>query len=232
MKKISAFIFLAHVSYLPAVVLFCTVASLTPQNSYAQKPFEGKVTFGITYNDLPPEMEQMKAMLPSESILYLKDNMSRTEQSMGMGGNQVVISDNKNQTGTVLIDGMGGKYFIKVSKADIEKSEKENPEPKFTYMSETKKIAGYNCHRAEARFEGMEDKLAIYYTEEIPADKSTQFKGLKGFPLEYETASEGFKMTISAKSVSRETVSDALFKVPEGYKETTMEELGKMMGGY
>lgn len=215
MKKIHALIFLFLVSGF----------------AFAQ-PFEGKVVYGISYNNLPPEMEQMKSMLPSESVLYLKGDMSRTEQSMGMAGSQVIISDGKNKTGTVLIDGMGGKFFVKMSKAEIEKSEKENPEPEFTYTKETKKIAGYNCRRAESKFEGMEETLAIYYTEEIPADKSTQFKGLKGFPLEYETASEGFRMTISAKSVSREALSDALFKVPDGYKETTMEELGRMMGGY
>lgn len=200
--------------------------------SFAQKSFEGKVSYTITYNNLPAEMEQMKAMLPSQSVLFLKGNMSRTEQNMGIGGSQVVISDSRNKTGTVLIDGLGGKYFIKVSKADIEKSEKENPEPSFSYVSGTKTIAGFSCKRAEAKFDGMDEVLAIYYTEEIPADKSTQFKGLKGFPLEYETASEGFKMTISAKSISREALSDALFKVPEGYKETTMEELSRMMGGY
>lgn len=203
----------------------------TSQNSFAQKPFEGKVTYSISYTNLPPEMEQMKGMLPSESVLYIKGNMSRSEQNMGMGGNQVVISDSKNKTGTVLIDGFNGKYFIKVSKDEIEKTEKEHPEPKFTYVNETKKIAGYNCKRAEAKFEGMDEVLAIYYTEEIPADKNTQFKGLKGFPLEYETASQGFKMNVSAKSVSQETISDSLFKIPDGYKETTMEELSKMMGG-
>ena len=213
------------------VLIFIVLSSLfLGSAAFAQKSFEGKVTYGITYNNLPPEMEQMKSMLPSESVLYIKGNMSRTEQSLGMGGNQVVISDSKNKTGRVLIDGMGGKYFIKVSKEEIEKTEKQNPEPKFNYESETKKIAGYNCNKAEAKFEGMEEMLAIFYTEEIPADKNTQFKGLKGFPLEYETASGGFKMTISAKSVSREAVSDALFKIPEGYKETTMEELSKMMG--
>ena len=214
------------------IFILSQISNLISHISFAQNPFEGKITYSISYNNLPPEMEQMKSMLPSESVLYLKGNMSRTEQNMGMGGTQVVISDSKNKTGMVLIDGMGGKFFIKVSKSEIEKSEKENPGPKFSYVNETKKIAGYNCSRAEAKFEGMEEMLAIYFTEEIPADKSTQFKGLKGFPLEYETASEGFKMTISVKSVSRQPLSDALFKVPDGYKETTMEEIGKMMGGY
>ncbi len=219
MKKISA------------LLIFAWVVIFNIHFSIAQKPFEGKVTYGISYKDLPPEMEQMKAMLPTESLLFLKGTMSRTEQNIAMGGSQVVISDNKNKTGIMLLDGMGEKYFIKISKAEIEKSEKENPEPSFTYLEETKKIAGFNCKKAQAKFEGMEESLAIFYTMEIPSDKSSQFKGLRGFPLEYETASGGLKMTISAKSVNKEPVPDALFTIPSGYKETSMEELGKMMGG-
>jgi GLPGLI family protein len=197
---------------------------------FAQKQFEGKVVYGITYENLPAGMEAMASMLPSEIKIYIKDNMSRTEQSMGMAGNQIVISDNKTETGTMLMDMMGQKYFVKMDNNST-KNAKSAAEPKYNYLTETKEIAGYKCKKAEVTMEGIDESFSVFYTEDIPYGSNKQFKGLKGFPLEYEIAANGLNMHVSAKQIANEKVPDAFFKIPDGYQEMSQEDLMKMMGG-
>jgi hypothetical protein len=49
--------------------------------------------------------------------------------------------------------------------------------------------------------------------------------------MEYELTQQGMTMRMSVKSVTSEPVDDSNFTIPEGYKETTMEEFQKSMGG-
>jgi hypothetical protein len=62
-----------------------------------------------------------------------------------------------------------------------------------------------------------------------------QFKGLNGFPLEYNMTQRGMNLSLSATKVEKQSVSDDTFKVPSGYKLMTQEEMQadiqKNMGG-
>ncbi|MFT4595098.1 MAG: hypothetical protein ACI9LA_000872, partial [Bacteroidia bacterium] len=75
----------------------------------AQKKFEGSITFGLEYKDLPAEMAAMEAMLPDEMTTRIKGDKSRMEQSLGMGMSQVTITNMKTKSGTLLMDMMGKK---------------------------------------------------------------------------------------------------------------------------
>jgi hypothetical protein len=49
-------------------------------------------------------------------------------------------------------------------------------------------------------------------------------------PLEYEMKAErGMKLKMTAKTVSKEKISDSKFDIPSDYKETTLEEMQKEM---
>jgi protein TonB len=52
-------------------------------------------------------------------------------------------------------------------------------------------------------------------------------KGLDGFPLEFILTMKGIGMKMTAKSISMDKIDDSIFKIPEGYKEMTMEEAMK-----
>ena len=72
----------------------------------------------------------------------------------------------------------------------------------------------------------------VFYTNDLPYSKGygANFKGLKGFPLEYEIAPDANShIKFTAKSVTKEKLDDNIFVVPAGYKETTTEELQKEM---
>jgi GLPGLI family protein len=97
-------------------------------------------------------------------------------------------------------------------------------------MDDTKKIAGYVCHKAEMTITVQEQSstTTVYYTEELVTEpiKGGMFKGLKGFPLEYSMPRGGVMVTYSATKVSKESLTDDTFKAHvSGYKPMTYEEI-------
>ncbi len=196
-------------------------------NAVGQKLIsEGKVVFEITYPDMELD-NQMSAMLPTESTVYFKGGMSRTEIPIGMGMSSSTIVNSKSGVITQLMDMMGTKSAVVIKESDG-----KSKDYKFSYPPGTKQIAGYTCKRAIIT---SKDSMSfeIYYTDQIVAMSATskEWKELKGFPMEYVLNSGGFNMKMTAKTVSSEKVSDELFKVPPDYKIMTEEEFKKMMGG-
>jgi GLPGLI family protein len=197
------------------------------------KQFEGVVTYDLDLKSETLPAQVMAMMQGSTMKMYTKGDKSRIEVNMGISSNTTLI-DNKAKTAIALIDAMGQKYMIKSSMDDAKNA---SPKPEIKYVDGTKEIAGYKCKKAEIISidkDGNKSTYEVYYTTDIPYNGSFKngVKGLKGFPLEYTMKTPDYDMTMHyvAKSVSKESVSDDQFKVPEGYKETTREELMKEMG--
>lgn len=213
------------------IITVC-VALMLAVPTFAQKGFEGTITFDIEYKDLPAEMAAMEAMLPDEMTTKIKGEKTRLEQSLGMGMSQVTITDMKKGSGTLLMNMMGKKMAVSMSKEELEKMDKDKKgekKPEFKYVDGTKEIAGYDCKKAIVSIEGA-GEMEVYYTEELPADANKQYEGLKGYPLEYTIDSGQFKMKMSANKVVKEKLDKKLFEVPEGYDMMTFEEFQKTMG--
>jgi GLPGLI family protein len=216
--------------FFTAILAACSTVYLAAQKSV---PFEGTVTYAISFegSGLPPEALTM--LNGAESITYIKGDKRRTDLNMAIQSTSSLM-DTKAKQITTFMDIMGQKYMIKMNEADIKKEEAKAPETKIKYVDETKTIAGYNCKKAEVTVkskEGKEDVMNVYYTEDIPtSDLKAAYKGLKGFPMEFAMNQGGLKMTFTTKSVSRDPVPDSKFDIPkEGYKETTMEDFQKSM---
>lgn len=213
------------------LVLAC-LAIFIALPTIAQKKFEGTITYGLEYQDLPAEMAAMEAMLPDEMITQIKGDKTRLEQSLGMGMSQVTITDLKKGSGTLLMNMMGKKMAVEMSEAELKEMDKKKraEDPEFKYVDGTKNIAGYDCKKAILVLEGVPD-LEVYYTEQLPSGTHKQFDGLKGFPLEYTIDSGKFKMKMTAKSVKKEILDAKLFTIPDGYDKMTFEEFKSSMGG-
>jgi GLPGLI family protein len=208
---------------------------LTVINVAAQKnnSFEGVVKYSISFegSGLPPEALTM--LNGAESITYIKGDKRRTDMNMAIQSTSAIM-DLSTKSIVTLMDIMGQKYLIRMNESDIKKEEAKAPEVSYKYLNETKEIAGYKCKKAEATVktkEGKEEVINIFYTEEIPTSElKPAYKGLKGFPMEFQMNQSGMKMTFTTKSVSKEPIADSKFDIPkEGYKETTMEEFQKSM---
>lgn len=211
------------IKFLTALLLVSTIA-------FGQKSFQGRVTYGIEYTELPAQLAGMEAMLPDEMVVSIRDNMSRVDQSMGMGMRQSTIVDTKTGKAIMLLDMMGKKVSVEMSEDELDKKEKK-VKPEIKYLEGTKDIAGYTCKMAEISMTKEMNPVTVYYTEELPAGASRQFKGLKGFPLQYQISQQGMTMSLTASKVEKAEQPASDFKVPDGFEKMTFEQFGKAFGG-
>lgn len=198
--------------------------------AFAQVPFEGSVVYSMEIEGMEMDPTTQSMLGTMETKIFVKGDKSRTEVNMAMAKN-ITIADSKKKTATVLMDVMGMKYALKVGSEDMAREEEASKDIKINYIDETKEIAGYKCKKAQiTNKENI--TVNVFYSEEIAGGSyDNKFKGLKGFPMEYEMNQNGMKMLITANEVRKEKVDDKIFEIPEGYKETTKEELQKMFGG-
>lgn len=184
--------------------------------------FEGEIVFGISYENLPPEMKGMEGMMPTEFKFLIKNEKSRMEMNSMMGP-AITITDNSAKTSTVLMNAMGQKMKMTVDFNETEKADANSEKLDIKYVDGTKKIAGYTCKKAVMKMDGEEGgEMIFYYTEEIaPIEGMKGFKdaGLKGMPLEYSITQKGMKMVVTATKIEKKSIDDSVFDIPEGYTE-------------
>jgi hypothetical protein len=205
---------------------------------FGQKDFSGVIVYNITFPDSEFDA-QTRAMLPRTATLTIKGLKSRTEMSMGMGGNTVSIFDGETMEGVTLMDMMGQKFAIASTEEDMDKEMEKMPDFVVELTGETKEVAGYLCKKAVIRSEGGEEDDVMheaYFTNELGWAMMNRnnpiFKDVEGVMLEYSIDQDGMKMIFSAVSVEKKKISDKEFEVPEGYKHLTPEDLQNMFGGY
>lgn len=217
--------------------LLFIAAALALNTAVAQKgKFEGKIVYDLSFPGLEIDANSA-AMLPKESVVYVKDGKSRTEMSMGMGMTNVTITDSKLKIATILYDMMGTKFAIKLTEAELDQKKEGEKEPTVKLLDETKEIAGYKCKKAEIHYNDSENTVStIYYcpdlgSKEMNWSQQGFMKNIDGFPMEFEMKQQGMTMRFSVREVKKEAVADVKFSIPSDYKETTKEELQKMFGG-
>lgn len=221
-------------TYLRTILAVVAIA-MTMTGAWAQtKTTEGTVVYTITMtdNDMDP---QVASMMPKEMTVTFKGNKSKSDMKMSMGTFNTIY-DAATKTLATLMDMMGQKTVIKMTEAEMEKEAGKQPKTTVKYLDETKMICGFLCHKAEITTEGEKNKQIIYYTKDIAAKNANAMKGgmkgIDGFPLEYEMNMKGMAMKMTAKSISKEKVDDSVFKIPDGYKEMSMDDMKKMSGGH
>jgi GLPGLI family protein len=191
---------------------------------------EGKVSYSITFPGAKLSQDE-QAMMPTESTVWFKNEVSRMEMKMGMGMNMVTISDKEGVL--LLMDMMGNKMAIRKTPADLKKQKKsETDGQSFTATGETKEIAGYTCKKAVLKNEDKGD-MTIWFTEAILANNqwNESMNGVTGFPMEFNMKSDRVDMHMVASKVSAEKVDGSMFKVPSDYKMMTEDEMKSMFGG-
>ncbi|MFT4526057.1 MAG: GLPGLI family protein [Granulosicoccus sp.] len=196
-----------------------------------QNKFEGQVDFKMEYEEIPAEMEMMKGMLPTEMAMLIKGDRSRIEQSMMMGMKQATIVDMKSEKIHILMDAMGQKMKMTMDMKEEEEKRGAKDDIDIKYVEGEKLIAGYKCKRAEITSKESKAPLVVYYTEEIPGALSREFKGLKGFPLEYGHSDQGMTVKITATKVDQKQLDESLFVVSDDYEEMDPQMIERMMGG-
>lgn len=208
-----------------AFALFATT-SLFAQT----KVKEGTAKYKIDY-DLDAEAQEMKAMLPTDLTIYFKGDKYAAETSGGMM-DQKAVTDMKTQETTILMDMMGNKVAMKITKEDIEKEKNKGKKPKVEITSDTKDIAGFKCTKAIVKSdEGT--NVEIWFTKDIAVNNAFKegYDGIDGLMMEYSVPQKMFTMKMTCTEVKPGTVDDKIFEIPSDYKLMTKDELMKMSGG-
>ncbi len=214
------------------LIAFILTSAAQIATAQTNKISEGKIIYDITYPGTELDQNTM-AMMPSDATFYVKKDMSRMEMKMG-AGSVISISNAKDGNTTTLMDMMGSKMALKTTKDDVKKAKEKAGKPEVKITDETKDIAGYKCTKAIVTMTGKEKQtFNVWFTKDIEAKNSTshQIEGIDGFMMEFEFQQQGITMKMSVRSVESQKVDDAMFKIPDGYKEMSMDDLKKMQGG-
>lgn len=210
---------------LPLLTTALLIVSCAGTKGTSKNSFEGKVTYTMTYDEVPEMMEPYMDMLPSQSVTYIGSDFTRVEQDMGMGMSQVIITTTDGES-VMLLDMMGQKIMVKMPDEVVESSE----EPTVSVTEETEEIAGYPCKKAVITpAEG--DEIEIWYTDEIP-NTNSQFAELSGMPMRYTINQNDMVITMTVTEVEPMKIGKVYSEIPEGYTEMSMDELQNMGGGF
>jgi GLPGLI family protein len=203
--------------------------------AYAGKPFEGVITYKISYPDTKFTESQM-AMFPKMMTVSVKGDKSRTEIQMS-GVSTIEIRDYIEKTSVALFDLMGQKYAIKASTAEIEKKVQEEGKPSVELTSETKVIAGYTCKKAIIRMtsDGVTTTFEAFYTSELGGKNvnfdNALYKDIDGALLEFVINAQEMNMKLTATSIEKKSLPASLFVIPSDYKQISKEEFQNLFGG-
>ncbi len=207
--------------------LLCCLILVGATASNAQ-PTEGSINYSITLEGVDAQTASM--MQGATMTMSFKGKQSRMDMDMGMIKSSMLIKDDKTYS---LMDYMGKKFKIPLSKDEVKSKKMKDSDYDIEYTNETKQIAGYTCKKALIK---TKDKnvYAFWYTEAVfpTAYEHTQYAKFKGgCPLEYEISQNGMKMKMTATKVVLGNIADSVFIIPDDYQEVTMEQLMQMMGG-
>ncbi|TRZ69797.1 MAG: hypothetical protein D4R97_09335 [Bacteroidetes bacterium] len=206
-----------------------------PEKMNAGLPFEGVITFRITYpgNKLS---ESQLALFPKALTVMIKGPKSRTDILTG-AGSRIEITDHQEKTKIKLLNLMDQKYAIKYTSEDIAKEIAKEPPVKIELSDETKNIAGYLCKNAVITVNDRNGKYTInvYYTPEIGGklanfDKGI-YKDIDGVLMEFTMKTSEMLMRFTAVSVEKKTVSVKEFDIPSDYSIISRDDLKNKIGG-
>jgi hypothetical protein len=199
------------------------------------KPFEGVITYKISYPDSKFTESQL-AMFPKLMTVMVKGSKSKTEMSTGMG-NQTEINDYSDKSKIALLDMMGQKYAIKETATDIQKDMEKEPEAKVEVTGETKTIASYLSKKAivTTNQDGEKTVYEVWFTDELGSKDANfdnpLYKDIDGVLMEFQMVTPQVTMKFTVSSVEKKSISAKEFEIPADYKLTTKEELKSKFGG-
>jgi hypothetical protein len=207
----------------------------TAGSVFSGKPFEGVITYKISYPDSKFSESQM-AMFPKVFTVSIKGSKSRTDMQMS-GMTTTTITDYDEKTSVSLINMMGQKYAIKQLTAEIEKEIAAQGTTTVELSDETKVIAGYTCKKAVVTVndDGVKSTFEAFYTSELGSKlanfNNPVYKDIDGAMLDFSMNSHEVTMKFTATAVEKKSLASKDFEIPSDYTITTQDELKSKFGG-
>lgn len=216
------------------IIVTATLALLCNLGFAQKKIAEGSILYQVEY-DLPAEMQQMRAMLPSEVTVYFKGDSSSSLNKTPMATTNFIMNP-KTEFQRLLLDipMMNRKLSVKFTPDDMETMKESFPELSFVPGTETKTISGYAGQKYTVSEKKSGKNSEAYFTKdvEIPSNSFTQyFDKSYGFPLQFITYQQGMTLKATVKQIKEEKVPAGSFSASKDYEEITFSQLQQMMPG-
>lgn len=182
----------------------------------AQKP-SGLVNYNLHFIELPEEVEAYKNILPTTQQIFFKDSILRESVFSLSGLKQTKIIN--YYTGNI-------NLFIDYNnhKANVLLPISQQEDLIIKYINDTSAIyKGFTAKKANITFnDGY--SFDIWYTNDIPARFSNEFKGLDGFPLIFESSLEGLRVIYTFNNIEYKILPLGFMDAPMGYQPMSIEE--------
>lgn len=206
------------------LIFLCLVLLSGLKYVYAQHS-QGIVEYAITVKpaDTTSLQKQRAALLfDSKMALQFNDSLARMDFKMGKGMLTTIIVNNALKEGISLNSTSNGKFAYYLNKEYFNQNTKVDENVVVKLINEEKRVLGYLCRRADL-ISGS-TTTTYWYTNEVSFDIKQQSlvnKNIPGFPLKYNTISDGLYMEFEATNIDFELKNvDEIFslKIPEGFK--------------
>ncbi|MEE9374375.1 MAG: hypothetical protein V3V00_15070 [Saprospiraceae bacterium] len=209
---------------------------------------QGHISFVMTdaFSDNPQVNAQMEMMKGSTTDVFYIGDESLTINNMMGGMINIKMRVEKDAGMKMAYDMMGSKFYIPMSKTEMDKMKAEGDNPmselQISYdESDTKQIAGFTCYKMVAiPIANPDMKIEAYITEDIKTKaaliQGVEMEQFRGFPLEIVANMGTLVMTTTAISFEASCDPSDLILDINGYTEMTFDEfvasMGQMGGGF
>ena len=213
--RVIVFIVLVALSYLSSTPLVAQEVT-----SVQKRISEGTIYYSINVQAEKSDATAAEIIAEGIQTVYLKGYMSRIEISNNVGTQSTIVD---GKSGNVkLLKAFGAQsYLIEMTAADWQDANKKYQNVAFELVDEFKKIAGFNCQKAMAKFSDGTN-ATVFFTREIIAenrDFEYPYKSLPGLAMEYEVGIGNRKVIFSVTKISLNLIPTAKFELPKsGYR--------------
>ena len=202
--------------------------------------FQGSITYKISYEGRELTTQE-ETQMPNKKITYYVGAEEVEKQVAPMGSYFTVINHETNDF-TIVIDQMGQTMYgqwTKDAKSDSAKAA-DKPDIKIEKLDGSKTIAGYKCKKANVTVKnkkGDEQKMLVYYTEELKAPYPDEDFDIGGIVLQTEILlgdeddDEALTQITTAIEIKKGKVKKKEYAIPAGATKIEKEKFMQMLGG-
>ena len=212
--------------------LFLIIALTLSLTSYAQAPFQGKITYDLAINNASTIEEQQK--LPKEVVAFYKEGKMRFD-IIASDFNFHIITNESNEEATFMMEIKGDftmKMAFRTNKNRIKDEFDIDETPKIRSSRERKNIAGYTCKKLI--IDNNDGEAYAYISEKLNAQNLNWLldEDINGTLMEFtlRNREDNSGIILRAREVQKMNVSDTEFNIPSDYMVISEEGLKNMFG--
>jgi GLPGLI family protein len=202
-------------------ILLSSMLTLLIISGFSQKVFtEGVVQYKVSVINGKDQPGIADAFDGASQTVWMKASQVRVDFTSPLRL-QSTLFEAKDGSVVILKESGKEKYMMNLSKDQWGPYNHKYQGVQFSYLNESKTVAGYNCKKAVATLKDGGQIIVYYAPDLIPFAPGYEyaFKDIPGLPLEYEVTMGKITVKYSAASIQTTPVAASKFDLPKsGYK--------------